>query len=142
MGASVVQHLRDHGTFNLKLTIVAVIGQKEEVGFSQLVVHPTLKEYGHIHTMLTKYRWNETWPVKLRRKPVIRPPEMILDMPQFDSHLCHHVTDWSSQNCLATTKCTCGIQIQVVVERQLIQENTTLCLICTRWQQICCWFIS
>ncbi|KAJ3665351.1 hypothetical protein Zmor_000849 [Zophobas morio] len=36
MGASVVQHLRDHGTFNLKLTIVAVIGQKEEVGFSQL----------------------------------------------------------------------------------------------------------
>ncbi|KAJ3643129.1 hypothetical protein Zmor_025857 [Zophobas morio] len=54
MGASVVQHLRDHGTFNLKLTIVAVIGQKEEVGFSQLVVHPTLKEYGHIHTMLTK----------------------------------------------------------------------------------------
>ncbi|KAJ3646112.1 hypothetical protein Zmor_023716 [Zophobas morio] len=54
--ASVVQQLRDHGTFNFKLTIVAVIGQKEEVGFSQLVVHPTLKEYGHIHTMLTKYR--------------------------------------------------------------------------------------
>ncbi|KAJ3655739.1 hypothetical protein Zmor_014856 [Zophobas morio] len=27
--ASVVQHLRDHGTFHLKLTIVAVIGQKE-----------------------------------------------------------------------------------------------------------------
>ncbi|KAJ3650045.1 hypothetical protein Zmor_021756 [Zophobas morio] len=26
---SVVQHLQDHGTFNLKLTIVAVIGQKE-----------------------------------------------------------------------------------------------------------------
>ncbi|KAJ3654930.1 hypothetical protein Zmor_014081 [Zophobas morio] len=51
-----VQQLRDHGTFNFKLTIVAVIGQKEEVGFSKLVVHPTLKEYGHIHTMLTKYR--------------------------------------------------------------------------------------
>ncbi|KAJ3649469.1 hypothetical protein Zmor_021209 [Zophobas morio] len=33
--ASVVQHLRDHGTFNLKLTIVAVIRQKEEVGVSQ-----------------------------------------------------------------------------------------------------------
>ena len=33
-------------------------------------------------------QWNETWPVKLRRKPVIGPPEMILDMPQFDSHLC------------------------------------------------------
>ncbi|KAJ3655712.1 hypothetical protein Zmor_014832 [Zophobas morio] len=33
--ASVVQHIRDHGTFNLKLTIVAVIGQKEEVGVSQ-----------------------------------------------------------------------------------------------------------
>ncbi|KAJ3661519.1 hypothetical protein Zmor_005913 [Zophobas morio] len=56
IGASVVQHLRDHGTFNLKLTIVAVIRQKEEVGFSKLVVHPTLKEYGHIHIMLTKYR--------------------------------------------------------------------------------------
>ncbi|KAJ3653551.1 hypothetical protein Zmor_012794 [Zophobas morio] len=27
--ASVVQHIRDHGTFNVKLTIVAVIGQKE-----------------------------------------------------------------------------------------------------------------
>ncbi|KAJ3658642.1 hypothetical protein Zmor_010369 [Zophobas morio] len=34
-----VQQLRDHGTFNFKLTIVAVIGQK---------VHPTLKEYGHV----------------------------------------------------------------------------------------------
>ncbi|KAJ3661406.1 hypothetical protein Zmor_005802 [Zophobas morio] len=27
--ASVIQHLRDHGTFNLELTIVDVIGQKE-----------------------------------------------------------------------------------------------------------------
>ncbi|KAJ3661792.1 hypothetical protein Zmor_006176 [Zophobas morio] len=52
--ASVVQHLRDHGTCNLKLTIVVVMGQKEEIGFTQLVVHPTLKEHGHIHTMLTK----------------------------------------------------------------------------------------
>ncbi|KAJ3661960.1 hypothetical protein Zmor_006332 [Zophobas morio] len=26
---SVVEHLRDHGTFNFKFTIVAVIGQKE-----------------------------------------------------------------------------------------------------------------
>ncbi|KAJ3662049.1 hypothetical protein Zmor_006416 [Zophobas morio] len=51
---SVVQHLRDHGTFNLKLTIVVVMGQKEEIGFSQLVVHPTLKVHGHNHTMLTK----------------------------------------------------------------------------------------
>ncbi|KAJ3659401.1 hypothetical protein Zmor_011091 [Zophobas morio] len=50
----VVQHLRDHGTFNLKLTIVVVMGQKEEIGFSQLVVHPTLKLHGHNHTMLTK----------------------------------------------------------------------------------------
>ena len=75
-----VQHLRDHGTFNLKLTIVAVIGQTEyllqseeqileraeekpdistrrlaaEVEVSQFVVHRTLKEQGHIHTMLKK----------------------------------------------------------------------------------------
>ncbi|KAJ3659980.1 hypothetical protein Zmor_011640 [Zophobas morio] len=50
----VVQHLRDHVTFNLKFTIVVVMGQKGEFGFSQFVVHPTLKEHGHIHTMLTK----------------------------------------------------------------------------------------
>ncbi|KAJ3646312.1 hypothetical protein Zmor_023904 [Zophobas morio] len=54
--ASEEQQLRDHGTFNLELTIGAVIGQKEEVGFSQLVMHSTLKEHGHIHTMLKKYR--------------------------------------------------------------------------------------
>ncbi|KAJ3652052.1 hypothetical protein Zmor_018051 [Zophobas morio] len=47
-------HLRDHGTFNLKLTIVVVMGQKEEIRFSQFVVHPSLKEHGHIHPMLTK----------------------------------------------------------------------------------------
>ncbi|KAJ3661128.1 hypothetical protein Zmor_005543 [Zophobas morio] len=58
-----VQQLRDHGAFNFKLTIVAVMGQKGEFGFSQLVVHPTLKEYGHIHTMLTKYRvWSPLCP--------------------------------------------------------------------------------
>ncbi|KAJ3661871.1 hypothetical protein Zmor_006249 [Zophobas morio] len=34
--------------------MVVVMGQKGEFGFSQLVVHPTLKEHGHIHTMLTK----------------------------------------------------------------------------------------
>ncbi|CAH1383131.1 protein cortex-like [Tenebrio molitor] len=45
---------------------------------------------------------DQVWPVKPRKKPVIGPPEVVLDMPHFDSNISHHVADWSSKNCLAT----------------------------------------
>ncbi|EFA01168.2 Protein cortex-like Protein [Tribolium castaneum] len=43
-----------------------------------------------------------TWPVKPREKPVIGLPKTVLDMPQFDSTIFHHVCDWSSEGCIAT----------------------------------------
>ncbi|XP_044268125.1 protein cortex-like isoform X2 [Tribolium madens] len=43
-----------------------------------------------------------TWPVKPREKPVIDPPQTVLDMPQFDSYICHNICDWSSKGYIAT----------------------------------------
>ncbi|KAF7274973.1 cdc20/fizzy protein cortex [Rhynchophorus ferrugineus] len=45
---------------------------------------------------------SHTWPVKPRRKPLIKRPEIILDMPDISTTIYHHVIDWGKSGLLAT----------------------------------------
>ncbi|GJQ85015.1 cort [Trypoxylus dichotomus] len=41
------------------------------------------------------------WPVKRRKQPLIKFPEIILDAPSLDTHLYHNMIDWSKRHDIA-----------------------------------------
>ncbi|KAJ8957359.1 hypothetical protein NQ318_004838, partial [Aromia moschata] len=42
------------------------------------------------------------WPVCARTKPLIGPPSIVLDMPDLDTNIYHHVVDWGKMGYIGT----------------------------------------
>ncbi|XP_017777028.1 PREDICTED: protein cortex [Nicrophorus vespilloides] len=45
---------------------------------------------------------NKDWPVKARKKPMIGAPNIVLDIPDLNTNLCMHITEWGKSGYLAS----------------------------------------
>lgn len=48
------------------------------------------------------YKKRSSWPVVARKRPLIKSPDIVLDMPDIDTTVYHHVIDWGKKGQIAT----------------------------------------